>query len=66
MSRQKRVGSAMIGLLFIMVVSHVQGAMLPFHPDHMDTSLLGRPVPLISNHMRVPLAVPSFGKGFRV
>ncbi len=61
MSRQKRVGSALIGLLFIMVVSHVHGAMLPFHPDHMDASLLGRPVPLISNHMRVPLAVPSFG-----
>ena len=61
MSRQKRVGSVLIGLLFIMVVSHVQGAMLPFHPDHMDCSLLGRPVPLISNHLRVPLAVPSFG-----
>ncbi len=61
MSRQKRVGSALIGLLVITVASHVQGAMLPCHLDHRDASLLSRPAPLISDHMRVPLAVPSFG-----
>ncbi|MCP4450118.1 MAG: PEP-CTERM sorting domain-containing protein [Planctomycetes bacterium] len=61
MSQQKRVGSALIGLLLILGAAHVQGAMLPFDLNQMDTSLMGKPVPLISDHMRVPLAVPSFG-----
>jgi hypothetical protein len=61
MSRQKRVGSALIGLLVILGASQVQGAILPFNLNHLDTSLMGKPVPLISNYMRVPLAVPSFG-----
>jgi hypothetical protein len=61
MNRQNLVGSVFIGLMLIIGVSHVQGAMVPFQLNHMDTSLMVKPVPVISNQARVPLAVPSFG-----
>lgn len=61
MSRQNLAVSAFIGLLFVISVSHGQGAILPRHLNKTPTSIGFSSGALIVDHARVPLAIPSFG-----
>ena len=61
MNRQNYAVSAFIGLLFVISVSHGQGAILPQHLNKAPTSIGFSSGALIVDHARVPLAIPSFG-----
>jgi len=61
MTRQKRTGCALIGLLSVICVSQVQATIVPYNFNNMPTSLVQSSGTVIVDHERVPLAVPSFG-----
>ncbi len=61
MTRQNRIGCALIGLLSVLCVSQVQATIVPCNFNNMPTSLVQSPGTVIVDHERVPLAVPSFG-----
>lgn len=59
MRRVHHIRSAFIGLVLLIGIPHVQGAIVPFQASD-SAALIPNSSTRIVEHMRVPLAVPSF------
>ena len=61
MTGQNQIGCALIGLLIVVCGSQVQATIVPYNFNNVPTTLVQSSGPVIVDHERVPLAVPSFG-----